>query len=84
MCVCVYMHPHVQAQFYNTFIIYSDLTKPAIAHRDLNSRNVLVNSDLSCCICDFGFAMKIKRNRLLCNGAEANVEQATLTDVRRW
>ncbi|KAK2154078.1 hypothetical protein LSH36_277g01029 [Paralvinella palmiformis] len=62
-------------------VVRGDLTKPAIAHRDLNSRNVLVNSDLSCCICDFGFAMKIKRNRLLCNGAEANVEQATLTDV---
>lgn len=62
-------------------VIRGDLTKPAIAHRDLNSRNVLVNADLSCCICDFGFAMKIKRNRLMYNGAEANVEQATLTDV---
>ncbi|KAF7284376.1 hypothetical protein GWI33_022163 [Rhynchophorus ferrugineus] len=37
--------------------LHSDLGKPCIAHRDLNSKNILVRSDLSCCICDLGLAV---------------------------
>uniref|UniRef100_A0A8C4Q380 receptor protein serine/threonine kinase n=1 Tax=Eptatretus burgeri TaxID=7764 RepID=A0A8C4Q380_EPTBU len=37
------------------------LYKPAIAHRDLNSRNVLVHSDGTCAISDFGMAMALSR-----------------------
>lgn len=32
--------------------------KPCIAHRDFKSKNVLVTKDLTCCLSDFGLAMK--------------------------
>lgn len=32
--------------------------KPAIAHRDLKSRNILVKSDLSCAIADLGLCVR--------------------------
>ena len=35
--------------------------KPMIAHRDIKSRNILVKDDLSCCIADFGLAVKLDR-----------------------
>jgi len=31
--------------------------KPAIAHRDFKSKNVLLKSDLTACIADFGLAL---------------------------
>ena len=34
--------------------------KPGIAHRDLKSRNVLIKDDGTCCISDFGLAVKFK------------------------
>ena len=34
-----------------------ELKKPAIAHRDLKSRNVLVKVNSTCCIADFGLAI---------------------------
>lgn len=34
------------------------MCKPAIAHRDLKSKNILVKADLNCCISDFGLAIK--------------------------
>ncbi|XP_059411567.1 TGF-beta receptor type-2-like [Carassius carassius] len=33
--------------------------KVAIVHRDLKSVNVLVKSDLSCCLCDFGLSLRL-------------------------
>ena len=32
--------------------------KPAIAHRDLKSRNILVKKDLTCVIADLGLCVK--------------------------
>lgn len=34
------------------------LGKPAIAHRDLKTKNILVKKDLSCCIADLGLAVR--------------------------
>lgn len=34
-----------------------ELYKPAIAHRDFKSKNVLLKSDMSACIADFGLAL---------------------------
>ncbi|KAJ8963091.1 hypothetical protein NQ318_018555 [Aromia moschata] len=33
----------------------------ALTHRDINSRNVLVRPDLSCCVCDLGLAVIPRR-----------------------
>lgn len=41
--------------------LHSEITgvkcKPAIAHRDVKSNNILVKADLTCCIADFGLAV---------------------------
>ena len=34
-----------------------DAHKPSIAHRDFKSRNVLIRSDMTACIADFGLAL---------------------------
>ncbi|GFO30096.1 serine/threonine-protein kinase receptor [Plakobranchus ocellatus] len=34
--------------------------KPAVAHRDLKSKNVLLKQDLTACIADFGLALKFE------------------------
>ncbi|XP_074652382.1 uncharacterized protein LOC141906846 [Tubulanus polymorphus] len=61
--------------------LIGDKFKPVIAHRDLNSRNILVKPDLSCVIIDFGFAMCISGSRLSRTGHDDNTEQTSLIDV---
>lgn len=34
-----------------------DPVKPAIAHRDFKSKNVLLKNDMTACIADFGLAL---------------------------
>lgn len=41
--------------------LHSDLGKPCIAHRDVNTRNILVKKDKYCCIADLGLAVIPKR-----------------------
>lgn len=41
--------------------LHNDSGKPCIVHRDLNTRNILVKADLSCCICDLGLAVMPRR-----------------------
>ncbi|KAF8563977.1 hypothetical protein P879_04211, partial [Paragonimus westermani] len=38
----------------------TDRPKPSIAHRDLNSRNVLLKADMTACIADFGLAIRLE------------------------
>lgn len=45
-----YLHTEVPGAF----------SKPCIAHRDFKSKNVLVKKDLTCCLSDFGLAMKFQ------------------------
>ena len=55
--------------------------KLCIAHRDLNSRNVLVKADLTCCLCDLGFAMQMSGAHYYYNGEEQHAETTSLCDV---
>ena len=55
--------------------------KPCVTHRDLNTRNILVKSDLSCCICDLGFAMKISGSLYYQNGEKQHAETKSINDV---
>ncbi|XP_041459768.1 bone morphogenetic protein receptor type-2-like [Lytechinus variegatus] len=52
--------------------------KPAVVHRDINSRNVLVNAEGNCVIGDFGFAMKVCGSSVV---GEADGDNSTITDV---
>jgi len=39
--------------------------KPAIAHRDFKSKNVLIRSDMTACIGDFGLALQFRPNEVV-------------------
>ena len=57
------------------------LRKPCIAHRDLSSRNILINSDLSCMVCDFQFGIRISGSEYYSCGERFNSQTASLNDV---
>ena len=90
---CNINHIHVFLHFSNSTTCWSDHIlmlhylsppddfKPTVAHRDLNSRNVLIKSDLSCVIADLGFCMSAMGSKLLHKGRTENAEQTSLTDV---
>lgn len=63
-------------------VLISEKVKPTVAHRDFNSRNILIKPDLSCCICDFGLAMKILTPRLSDSNSVDHDEHLSLADVR--
>ncbi|KAF4519107.1 hypothetical protein B566_EDAN010528 [Ephemera danica] len=65
----------------HTDIKKGESAKPCVSHRDLNSRNILVKADLSCCICDLGLAMKISGSKYYCNGEEQRAETKSINDV---
>lgn len=46
------------AHLHSIISLGSTTVKPAIAHRDLKSKNILVKNDLTCAISDFGLAIK--------------------------
>lgn len=66
---------------YGIITLITDKLKPCVSHRDLNTRNILVKTDLSCCLCDLGFAMKISGSKYFYNGEEQHAETKSITDV---
>ncbi|XP_037543087.1 bone morphogenetic protein receptor type-2 [Nematolebias whitei] len=59
-----------------------DQYKPAVAHRDLTSRNVLVRSDLSCVLADFGLSMKVTGARSSLSGDDDTLTISEVGTVR--
>lgn len=57
----------------------SDKYKPAVAHRDVSSRNVLVRADLSCVLADFGLSMRLTGSRPCCPGDD---DTMAISEVR--
>ncbi|MEQ2194370.1 hypothetical protein XENOCAPTIV_028131, partial [Xenoophorus captivus] len=58
--------------YLHTELFKGDLYKPAISHRDLNSRNVIVKADGTCVIIDFGLSIRLTGNRPPRHGEEEN------------
>nr|XP_019968112.1 PREDICTED: bone morphogenetic protein receptor type-2-like [Paralichthys olivaceus] len=67
---------------FSFFFIHQDLYKPAVSHRDLNSRNILVKADGTCVIIDFGLSMKLTGNRLARHGEEENTAISEVGTIR--
>lgn len=44
--------------------LYGTQAKPAIAHRDIKTKNVLVKNNMTCCIADFGLAVFKNQNEM--------------------
>ncbi|XP_011505066.1 PREDICTED: uncharacterized protein LOC105367910 [Ceratosolen solmsi marchali] len=67
--------------YLHTDIRRGDKFKPCIAHRDMNSRNILIKADGSCCICDLGLAVQISGSKYFSNGEEQHAETKSINDV---
>ncbi|KAI4504255.1 hypothetical protein M0802_000726 [Mischocyttarus mexicanus] len=67
--------------YLHTDIRKGDKFKPCIAHRDVNSRNILIKADGSCCICDLGLAVQISGSKYYSNGEEQHAEIKSINDV---
>ncbi|XP_067266112.1 bone morphogenetic protein receptor type-2 [Chanodichthys erythropterus] len=68
--------------YLHTELLRGDLYKPAVSHRDLNSRNVLVKNDGTTVISDFGLSMKLTGNRLVRPGEEENAAISEVGTIR--
>ncbi|XP_068446560.1 bone morphogenetic protein receptor type-2-like [Clinocottus analis] len=68
--------------YLHTELFKGDLYKPAVSHRDLNSRNVLVKVDGTCVIIDFGLSMKLTGNRPARHGEEENTAISEVGTIR--
>ena len=44
--------------------LYGTQAKPAIAHRDIKTKNILVKNNMTCCIADFGLAVFKNQNEM--------------------
>ncbi|KAM4731527.1 bone morphogenetic protein receptor type-2-like isoform 1-T2 [Anableps anableps] len=68
--------------FLHTELYRGDQYKPPVAHRDLTSRNVLVRSDLSCVLTDFGLSMKLTGTRTCRPGDDETMAISEVGTVR--
>ncbi|KAL4609029.1 bone morphogenetic protein receptor type-2-like [Arapaima gigas] len=68
--------------YLHTELVRGDLYKPAVSHRDLNSRNILVKNDGTCVISDFGLSMKLTGNRMVRPGEEENAAISEVGTIR--
>ncbi|XP_029022784.1 bone morphogenetic protein receptor type-2-like [Betta splendens] len=68
--------------YLHTELVKGDLYKPAVSHRDLNSRNILVKADGTCVIIDFGLSMKLTGNRPARHGEEENAAISEVGTIR--
>uniref|UniRef100_A0A3Q3R1T1 receptor protein serine/threonine kinase n=1 Tax=Monopterus albus TaxID=43700 RepID=A0A3Q3R1T1_MONAL len=68
--------------FLHTELYRGDQYKPAVAHRDVTSRNVLVRADLSCVLADFGLSMKLTGNRPCRPGDDVTMAISEVGTVR--
>ncbi|XP_033842412.2 bone morphogenetic protein receptor type-2-like [Periophthalmus magnuspinnatus] len=60
---CRMMHGITRGlSFLHSEVLTGDESKPALAHRDVSSTNVLVRSDLSCVLSDFSLSMSLARD----------------------
>lgn len=59
--------------------IYGTQGKPAIAHRDLKSKNILIKKNGSCCIADLGLAVKFNSDT-----NEVDIPLSTRMGTRRY
>ena len=62
-------------------MLFTDQVKPCISHRDLNSRNILVNKDLTCSICDLGLAITLSGASFYENGEKQYPKNKSLNEV---
>ena len=49
--------------------------------RDINTRNILVRADLSCCISDFGSSIRLRGSTIFRNGTVFSAETGCLPDA---
>ncbi|XP_037120927.1 bone morphogenetic protein receptor type-2 [Syngnathus acus] len=68
--------------YMHTQLFKGDMYKPAVSHRDLNSRNILVKADGTCVIIDFGLSMKLTGNRPTRHGEEDNAAISEVGTIR--
>ncbi|XP_026789129.3 bone morphogenetic protein receptor type-2a [Pangasianodon hypophthalmus] len=68
--------------YLHTELVKGDVYKPAISHRDLNSRNVLVKPDGCCVISDYGLSMALTGKRQSGHAEEDNTAISEVGTVR--
>ncbi|XP_046712671.1 bone morphogenetic protein receptor type-2a isoform X2 [Silurus meridionalis] len=68
--------------YLHTELVRGDVYKPAVSHRDLNSRNVLVKPDGCCVISDFGLSMALTEKRQSGHAEEENTAISEAGTVR--